>query len=85
MRIEALTVDFCWVEAKLVVETDGFRYHSGRAAFEADRDRDLKLRALGYQVVRLSYRQVFEESARVAAVLHAALERHGRVNGAVDL
>jgi len=84
MRIEALTVDFCWVEAKLVVETDGYRYHSGHAAFEDDRSRDLALRALGFEVVRLSHRQVFDEAAEVAAVLHAALERHGRLNGAMD-
>jgi very-short-patch-repair endonuclease len=83
MRIEALTVDFCWVEAKLVVETDGYRSHSGRAAFEDDRSRDLTLRALGFEVMRLSYRQVFDESSRVAAVLRAALERQGRLKGAV--
>jgi len=83
MRIEALTVDFCWVEAKLVVETDGYRSHSGRTAFEDDRSRDLTLRALGFEVVRLSYRQVFNESASVAVVLLDALERRGRLDGAV--
>jgi very-short-patch-repair endonuclease len=77
MRIGGLTVDFCWVEQRLVVETDGYRYHRGRAAFEDDRARDLRLRALGYEVVRLSYRQVCDESAVVAPVLHAALERDG--------
>ncbi|HEX6687442.1 MAG TPA: type IV toxin-antitoxin system AbiEi family antitoxin domain-containing protein [Solirubrobacterales bacterium] len=77
MRVGPLTVDFCWVERKMVVETDGYRAHRGRAAFEDDRERDLKLRALGYEVLRLSYRQVFNESAQVAAVLLATLERSG--------
>lgn len=77
MRIGEMTVDFCWVEQKLIVETDGYKYHSGRAAFEDDRARDLKLRALGYEVLRLSYRQVIDESAHVAAVLLAALEDGG--------
>jgi hypothetical protein len=72
-RIEAMTVDFCWVAQRLVVETDGYRYHRGQAAFEQDRARDLRLRALGYQVVRLSYRQVLDEAPRVAIVLRAAL------------
>jgi very-short-patch-repair endonuclease len=75
MRVGALTVDFCWVEERLVVETDGYQSHRGRAAFEDDRERDLMLRALGYEVQRLSYRQVFHESAQVAAVLYAALKR----------
>lgn len=73
--IGAMTVDFCWMEQKLIVETDGYRYHRGRLAFEEDRERDLRLRALGYDVVRLSHRQVFQESAMVRAVVGAALER----------
>lgn len=74
-RIEELTVDFCWVEQRFIVETDGYRYHSGREAFENDRARDLRLRALGYEVMRLSYRQVFSESVQVAAVLKDAIDR----------
>lgn len=73
VRIGRLAVDFCWVEQRLIVETDGYQAHRGRGAFEDDRGRDLKLRALGFEVVRLSYRQVFHESAEVAAVLHSAL------------
>jgi very-short-patch-repair endonuclease len=73
MRVGPLTVDFCWAEERLVVETDGYRSHGGRAAFEDDRDRDLMLRALGYEVQRLSHRQVFDEAERVVAVLRALL------------
>jgi very-short-patch-repair endonuclease len=73
MRIAGLVVDFCWVEQRLIVETDGYRYHRGRAAFEDDRARDLRLRGLGYEVLRLSHRQVVKDSAHVAAVLKAAL------------
>jgi very-short-patch-repair endonuclease len=72
-QIAGLIVDFCWVEVKLIVETDGYRSHRGRAAFENDRDRDLKLRALGYQVVHLSYRQVFDVPHEVIAVLKPLL------------
>jgi very-short-patch-repair endonuclease len=73
LRVGSLTVDFCWVEQRLIVETDGYRYHRGRAAFEDDRARDLELRALGYEVARLSYRQVFDEPQRVASSLRARL------------
>lgn len=73
MPIGAMTVDFCWVEQRLIVETDGYQYHQGREAFEDDRARDLRLRALGYEVVRLSYRQVFDEPGKVLDVLRPAL------------
>lgn len=73
VRVDVFTVDFCWVEQRLIVETDGYRYHRGRTAFEDDRGRDLKLRARGYEVLRLSYRQVFEEPQRIAAVLQEVL------------
>ncbi len=75
VRIDSLLVDFLWRERQLIVETDGFKYHSGRAAFEDDRDRDLRLKALGFEVVRLSYRQVVEEPTRIANLLTAILRR----------
>lgn len=73
-EIGTLTVDFLWPERRLIVETDGYRYHRGRQAFEDDRARDLQLRALGYEVIRLSYKQVLEEPGRVAGVLKVALQ-----------
>jgi very-short-patch-repair endonuclease len=69
VRIDSFLVDFLWRNRRLIVETDGYRYHGGRAAFEDDRDRDLKLKSLGYEVIRLSYRQVVEEPSRVAGTL----------------
>lgn len=73
VEVGPLTVDFLWRDRSLVVETDGYRAHRGPQAFEDDRDRDLRLRSLGYEVVRLSYKQVSEEPARIAATLRALL------------
>jgi very-short-patch-repair endonuclease len=73
VKVGPLTVDFLWRDRRVVVETDGYRAHRGHQAFEDDRDRDLRLRALGYEVVRLSYRQVSEEPRRVAVALRAFL------------
>lgn len=73
MRIGEMAVDFCWVEQKLVVETDGYKSHRGREAFEGDRARDLRLRMLGYEVLRLSHRQVFDEPERILATLRPLL------------
>jgi very-short-patch-repair endonuclease len=77
VRIGSFIVDFLWRDRMLVVETDGYRYHRGRSAFEDDRDRDLRLRALGYEVVRLSHRQVVDEPQRIAAALERLLKPSG--------
>ena len=54
-------VDFLWRDQRLVVETDGYRFHRGRLAFEADRARDVELKLLGYTVVRFTHRQVVDD------------------------
>jgi very-short-patch-repair endonuclease len=73
VRIGPRLVDFLWRDRRLVVETDGYRYHRGRAAFEEDRERDLELRSLGYDVLRFTHRQVTEDPGRVAGMLASAL------------
>jgi very-short-patch-repair endonuclease len=79
VRIGPSLVDFLWRGRRLVVETDSYLYHRGRAAFQDDRDRDLKLRRLGYDVLRLSERQIDEEPERAMDALAAILceERSG--------
>jgi very-short-patch-repair endonuclease len=82
VRIGAHLVDFLWPEAMLVVETDGYRYHRGRTAFEDDRARDLDLRGSGYDVVRIADRQITTEPVQIASVLRARLASYpsyGRV------
>jgi hypothetical protein len=51
-------VDFLWGNQKLVVELDGYGFHSTRAAFEADRTRDATLQLAGYRVLRITYRRL---------------------------
>jgi len=73
VRVQGYEVDFLWRERRLVVETDGFGFHRNRAAFEADRARDARLQALGFRVVRFTYRRVTESPREVAAELGALL------------
>jgi very-short-patch-repair endonuclease len=73
VRIGRHLVDFLWRDRRLVVETDGYRYHRGRTAFEDDRARDLELPARGFEVLRIGERQLDDEPKRVAEVLAAAL------------
>lgn len=73
VRVAGRLVDFFWPQQSLVVETDGYRYHRGRAAFEDDRARDLVLRSRGYEVVRLAGRQLSSEPKLVVEVLRSRL------------
>lgn len=51
-------VDALWEEKKLILEIDTYATHGGPAAFERDRERDLVLEDLGYQVARVTDRMI---------------------------
>ncbi len=76
-RVGGLRVDFLWRRQRLIVETDGYRFHRGRQAFEDDRARDLELRLHGYDVLRFSYHQVSGESQRIAQAIRERLVARG--------
>lgn len=73
VRVGPHLVDFYWRRQKLVIETDGYAAHRGRAAFEDDHRRDLDLRARGRQVIRIDETQLDEEPQQVAEVVGAGL------------
>lgn len=72
-RLGPYEPDFLWRDRNLIVETDGWETHGTRSAFEADRARDVCLGAMGYRVLRFTYRQVWEDAATVARALHPYL------------
>ncbi len=69
----AIRVDFAWRAHRIVVETDGGRYHRTRRAFETDRRRDQRLTLAGWRVVRITWAQIKSEPERIAAMLAALL------------
>jgi predicted transcriptional regulator of viral defense system len=62
-------VDFLWPDRKLIVEADSFEWHRSRASFEEDRRRDQLLRAAGYDVVRVTWRQLWSGPQRILSAL----------------
>jgi very-short-patch-repair endonuclease len=72
-RLGSYEVDFLWRDRAVIAETDGFRHHGSRAAFESDRARDAELQCLGYRVLRFTYRQVRDSPGEVVASLCALL------------
>jgi len=73
VRIDGHEVDLVWREARLVVEIDGYAFHSSRSSFERDRRRDAALAGGGWRVVRVTWRQLTDEPEAVVATLAAAL------------
>lgn len=71
-RIHGHEVDFLWREQDLVVEVDGYAFHSSRAAFERDRRRDVELHTLGIDVIRVTWAQIVDEPAALIAMLARA-------------
>ena len=72
-RVAGLEVDFLFSDARLVVETDGWRFHGTRAAFERDRNRDARLTRAGYRTLRFTHRQLEADARAVAATVAAAM------------
>lgn len=71
--MHGFTVDFFWPDHKLVVELDGFPFHSTRRAFERDRRKDQTLRAAGLPPLRISGSQLKHHPTQVVAAVAAAL------------
>lgn len=75
VRLHGYEVDFLWRERRLVVEVDGYTYHSSRSAFERDRRKDAVLRAAGFDVIRVTWLQMQDEPYAVISRLAQALAR----------
>ncbi len=66
-------VDCLWRAQQLALELDGRATHHTLAAFEADRARDRALQVAGWRTIRITWRQLREEPAAVAADLRALM------------
>ena len=75
VRIGGFDVDFLWPEHRLAVEVDGWDSHRTRSAFENDRARDLKLKLLGYEVVRFTWRRLTDDPAAVGVSVRKLLRK----------
>jgi hypothetical protein len=69
--------DFLWRDRRLVVETDGARFHGTHRAIERDGRRDQRLIAAGWQVIRVTWRQLTERPQEVIALLRKLLSAGG--------
>jgi very-short-patch-repair endonuclease len=75
-RVDRFVVDFISGPQQVIVEVDGWEAHRTRSAFEEDRARDARLKILGYEVLRFTWRQITERPDDVIATLTALLRAH---------
>jgi very-short-patch-repair endonuclease len=78
VRLHGFRADFLWSELKLIVETDGLRYHRTAAQQARDRERDQVLIAAGFTVLRFTHAQVRYEPRRIEDRLADVAERLSR-------
>jgi very-short-patch-repair endonuclease len=68
-------VDAYWPDARLVVELQGYEFHSDRATFERDHRKLAALKRHGIELLPLTYEQVTAERAQTAALVELLLRR----------
>jgi hypothetical protein len=62
-------------ETKIIVECDGFQYHSSKSAFINDRKRDRLLKSEGYEVLRYSGSEIHKDPISTSSDLFEFLKR----------
>jgi very-short-patch-repair endonuclease len=75
-HVSGFKVDFYWPALKLVVETDGLRYHRTPAQQATDRRRDQAHTAAGLTPLRFTYAQVCFETQHVCDTLTSVAKRN---------
>jgi hypothetical protein len=78
--VNGYEVDFFWPELKLVVETDGLRYHRTPSAQAKDARRDQAHTAAGFARLRFSHHQVKYERDYVRRILGETAARLSRIH-----
>jgi predicted transcriptional regulator of viral defense system len=68
-----IRADFLWRKQRVVVETDGDKYHGTAQRSRRDARRDQRLTVHGFKPIRTGWRQIFHRPAELEATLEALL------------
>jgi hypothetical protein len=72
-------LDFCWPELMLVVEVDGWLYHSSHAAFTRNKTRKNALTVAGHSILEYTWLHVTQEPHKVIRELQSAYAARARL------
>jgi len=67
-------VDFAYPEHGLVIELDGYGYHSGRVEWEKDLMRRNHIESAGYRVLHITARRMNEDPEGVVALVRSLMD-----------
>jgi very-short-patch-repair endonuclease len=73
----SIRIDFAYPEVKLAIECDSYMWHMDEEAFRRDRRRDAELQAMGWIVLRFTWRQIKFERSYVQAQIQRVLDLRG--------
>jgi len=71
-------VDVAFTAPKIVVEVDGWAFHSDQEVFQNDRKRQNYLTLMGWQVLRFTWLDLVEYPQRVIAEIRSAIWARSR-------
>jgi very-short-patch-repair endonuclease len=67
-------VDFAWPDQKVILEMDGYKYHSGHQQWESDRNRRNELTILGWRILHGTWVEARRNPQRLLTRVATALE-----------
>ncbi|WP_156252249.1 endonuclease domain-containing protein [Pseudactinotalea terrae] len=67
-------LDIAFKGIKLVIEVDGYEFHTDRTVFESDRDRQNSLQLARWTVLRYTYRRLRDDPDNVLRQIRAGIE-----------
>jgi hypothetical protein len=72
-RAAGYEVDVLFPQQRVIVELDGYEFHSTPRAYENDRERDANTLAAGFETVRMTWVRMTQAAEKEAERLHAIL------------
>jgi very-short-patch-repair endonuclease len=74
-RLGRWELDAAWLDQRVAVELDSWRWHGGRWQFHRDRRKGLDISRAGFELIRLSWPQLKYDQTDVIEALRYALAR----------
>lgn len=68
-------VDCAYQDKRVAIEADGYKWHSSRRKWDADRAKEAALTSMGWKIVRVTSLQLQERPEEVVTIVRAALGR----------
>lgn len=66
-------IDFAYPDARLAIEADGYRWHSGRIRWDHDRARRNRLTLLGWRIIHITWTDLTRRPATMIDAVARAL------------